>query len=204
MREESKLRKQDEKTADIVADFLDKTFYKEETNDFIRNVEKTLQVYGIDTIFTYKGKKYKCDEKTTAHYGNLKTLALELSFINKNGDVTKGWLLNENLLNNSYLFAWLDNDKVEISLVEKATLLEYIESLGWTRQLLFKKQEKIRNSFDNFQTENLDDLDEYGIKFHYSRQLVEKPINILLPRKKYAELSVFNKIYPTKKWKKTN
>lgn len=64
MREESKLRKQDEKAADIVADFLDKTFYKEETNDFIRNVEKTLQVYGIDTIFTYQGKKYKCDEKT--------------------------------------------------------------------------------------------------------------------------------------------
>jgi hypothetical protein len=202
LRAKSELREEDEKLSNTISDFLDKTFYAEETTDFTRNNDKTLQVCGIDTIFIYDGTKYECDEKAAVRYRNLKTFALELSFINKNGDLNIGWLLDKKNRNNSYLFVWIDVSEIEVALVEKVSIFQYLESIGWTKEHLFKKQQQIRDAFDNSTTVYLGKLDDDGIKFHYSNQLVEKPINILLYRDTFRKLSVFNKVYKTKQFDK--
>lgn len=202
MRQKSLLRDEDEKLSEEIGDFLDKTFYLEETTDSIRIKDKKLQISGIDTIFTYQGQKYECDEKAAVRYRNLKTFSLELSFIDKNGDIAVGWFLSQKNRNNSYLFVWIDDGEIEIALVEKSAILKYLQSLGWTNELLLKKQRKIRYALDNDKFEYLGNLDNDGLKFHYSKQLVEKPINILLYRDVYRKLAIFNKFYSIKEFGK--
>jgi hypothetical protein len=202
MRAESKLRKQDEKMEKIVAKFLDETFYHEDTSVFVRNTNKELQIRGVDTIFTLNGTTYVCDEKSTAQYRDINTFTLELSFIDIYDHPSIGWLIDDDNVNNSYLLAWLDSDKVEVALVEKNTVLKHLESLGWTKERLFRKQEKIREAFDHGRFEPLGNLDRDGLKFHYSTNLVERPINVMLFRDTYRQLSVFNKCYLTKQFAK--
>ena len=202
MRAKSELRDKDEKIEREVGRFLDGTFYKEETSDFTRHWDKGLQVLGVDTEFTLDGKRYMCDEKSTAQYRDIQTFTLELSFIDRNNDRKIGWLLDDGNINNSYLFAWLDTDKVEIALVEKKTLMEHLESIGWTKERLYRKQEKARDAFENGWYERLGNLDRDGIRFIYSKHLVEEPINAMLARDTYRQLSVFNKCYPTKQFAK--
>lgn len=200
MREASILREQDEKISNEVSEFLDSTFYADETSNFVRCDEVELQVQGIDTIFRFDGYRpqCKCDEKTTAQYRNIQTFTLELSFINKNGNVMSGWLLDPHHINNTFLFVWLDDDKVEVALVEKAAILEHLESIGWTRERLIEKEKRIRNN-DN---EYLGNLDRDGCRFCYSKHLVEQPINVMLKRKTYKDIALFTKQYFTNKFKR--
>ena len=193
MREESQLRESDEKTANQVAEFLDSTFYKEETLNAERVNDVERQVKGVDIIFDYNGKKYYCDEKSTAQYRDIKTFTLELSFIDKNGDIKEGWLTNEEEINDSYMLIWLDNDGVEVALVEKKQIIKRLRQLGWTVENLRKKAADIRDLYPNV---NMGDLYKYGARFTFSTHLVEKP-NIMLWRSDYKRMAVFTKKYPT-------
>ncbi len=105
-------------------------------------------------------------------------------------------------MNNSYLLCWIDSAKVdkptsisdilqaELVLVTKEKLLNYLEKNNWTIDLLKLKSKTIReNTNKNFGNLNLN-----GLKFSYSEQLVEKPINIVISREKLKEISTLNKI----------
>lgn len=189
-REESKLRNEDVALSDKIYSFLDETFYKTEATNFSRVTDKERQTKGIDTIFNIGDRAYVCDEKAAVRYRNLKTFSLELSFIDRNNEVKEGWLLDNEHINDSFLFVWIDNyggeaDQVEVALVRKEAIIDYLSSLGWTENNLNIKQKLIRQG----QSTYMGDIKKDGCKFTFSRQLVEQPINILLPRSTYERLA---------------
>jgi hypothetical protein len=191
LREASKLRSEDVSLSDQIYNFLDYTFYKTETSNFERVVDKDRQVKGIDVIFTYNGKEYKADEKAAVRYRNLTTYALELSFINRRNEVQEGWLVRDDLENDSYVFVWVDKNQftgkesVTLAVVTKDKLKNHLESLGWSIANLKKKMSYIRDG----KITNMGNLLTYGCKFTFSEKYVEKPINILLPRDVYMNIA---------------
>jgi hypothetical protein len=201
---ESKLRKTDECCADIVSSFLYDKFYNT-TKEFSRIYDKMEQFKGIDTTFIFNNEKYICDEKAAIRYVNkhLGTFSLELSFLNRKGIETIGWFLDDTKVNNSYLFCWIDkaekniltdiNDikELEIALVKKDKINNFLDEIGWNKQNLLIKCQNIRTNPNEY----LGNFYKNGCKFSKSFQLVEKPINILIKRDKLIELSDFTKIF---------
>lgn len=201
---QSKFRKSDEEAADIVAQFLDEHFYNIICKDVERVYDKSRQVKGIDIEFTYNGHRYKCDEKAAIHCANtgLPTFALEISMLNRGGKEHRGWFVDDTKVNDSYMFIWVDGmtnkhiqsvediKEVEIILVRREKILNYLSSMGWTLNNLINKSNKIRTNPNEY----LGTLKQFGCKFAYSTQLVEKPVNFLLPRETYRKLSDYKAI----------
>ena len=189
MREESKLRDGDIKLSNNIYNFLDKTFYLTEVTNFERVNDKKRQVSGIDVIFEIDGKKYIADEKAAVRWRNISTYSLELSFINKKGEIQDGWFLRDDLQNDSYVFVWIDEKEgkeyVFLAVVKKEKIIDHLKSLGWTKESLKLKESLIRNGTPTYMGKKEKD----GYKFSFSKQLVEKPINIILPRSVYENLA---------------
>ena len=196
-----KIRREDEKMANVVSLFLEQYFYNTvEGYEKVEDRERQLQ--GIDVIFFYNGKQYICDEKAAIRYvnKNLQTFAFELSFLGKGNKLIDGWLISETKKNNSFLCVWIDkadNDilelvddikELEISLINKQKLIEYLEEIGWTIGRLNKKAEKIRNS----EKEYCGDINKHGCKFYCSRYLAEQPVNVIISRSKLKEMSDYH------------
>ena len=89
-----------------------------------------------------------------------------------------------------------------VALVEKGTLMRHLASLGWTMDLLDRKQARIRKAAERGGREPLGDIRTYGIRFHYTDDKAERPINAMLSRKTYRRLALFNKCYPTTQFAK--
>lgn len=197
----SLLRKEDEKCSEIVSNFLDKNFYNK-CKTFERINDKVNQVNGIDVIFELNDKKYVCDEKAAIRYVNryLNTFAMELSFINRNNTLNNGWLLDDKKINDSFLLIYIDKAKnnilqneddiedIELILIRKIKILEYLETLGWTKDKLIEKSNRIRINED----EDCGSFKKNGCKFVCSKQLFEKPVNVLLLRENLRSLSDLN------------
>ena len=192
------VREYDEHCEKIMSDFLHEYFYKQLNPKTIeRIIDKNRQIQGIDVILQIGDKIYTIDEKASIRYINLKTFALELSFIGKNGNVNTGWLLDENKINDYYLLVWINELKhnaiyninsiknVDVALVEKEKILNYLSTIGWNKEKLKIKNNNIRNN----PYEYMGNIKKYNCKFSYSKQLIEKPINILLPKETYIKLS---------------
>ena len=134
---------------------------------------------------------------------NLNTYSLELSFINANGKVQDGWLLENNQKNNSFMFVWLNDntkkthrtkydepftyDEIFVAIVDKQKLLDYLASIEWSINKLKTKSNKIRYN----KNEYLGNIRKNNCEFSFSKQLKEQPINIKLPKSKYIELADF-------------
>lgn len=191
MRDESIFRVSDEAMSENIGDFLDRTLYKENATNFERVRDKGRQVKGIDTIFTLNGEKYYCDEKASVRWRNLNTFSLEISFIDRRGDIVPGWFVSDKCENDSYLFIWIDDkgegEKVEAALVRKEAIKEHLEALGWTGEKLEEKSRQIREKRGI--GINFGNVKRNGCKFSFSKKLVEEPVNILLPREKFIELA---------------
>jgi hypothetical protein len=199
------IREYDEHCEKIVSQFLDEHFYKllPELENFERITDKQYQVKGVDVVINNKDRQVYVDEKAAVKYLKLKTFALELSFLNRFGKLQTGWFLDKKKINDYYLFVWINEltgDKIEditsikevdVALVKKEKLYNYLETLGWTLDKLKVKDKLIREQCNV----NMGDIKKYGCKFSYSEQLKEKPINILLPKTSYIELAdVFKNI----------
>lgn len=192
-------RPYDEHCEKVVAEFLDENFYNNmfTVDSFERIQDKNIQVKGIDVIFSNDNKTYYVDEKAAVKYLKLKTFALELSFLNRKGILQTGWLLDNEKINNYFVFVWInelftekivDKDSIkhaEVALVSKDKIKSYLSSLGWTEEKLKIKDKQIRNNTNVY----MGNIYKNGCKFSYSSHLVEKPINILLPKEKYIELA---------------
>lgn len=200
----SNLRYDDIRCSSILTDFIIDNFYKKICDSFEIVLDKDRQIQGIDSIFKLNDELYICDEKSAIRYANknLQTFSIELCFINKTDNLNVGWFLNDKNINNSYLFIWIDKaivnefnlfksiddlKKVEIALVKKDKIRKYLDDLGWNKENLLKKCERILEN----EHENLTSKDFPDIKFSFSKKLVEKPVNILIKRNKLLELSDF-------------
>ena len=199
----TEIKNEDIKMSSIVSEFVKINFYDKYVKDLEIVVDKKRQVQGIDTIFLIDGKKCYCDEKSAVRYRNIKTFALELSFLNKFDELMNGWFISDRMVNDYYLFIWIDkslsdttdrkiirqiNDitEAEIALVKKEDIFNYLNKLGWTKEKLLQKSERIRMEGDR----NFGDLLYDGCRFTYSEMLSEKPINILLPRKEIRKFAI--------------
>ena len=137
-RKDSELRNEDVRLSDNIYSLLDKKLYATQTTNFERVNDKTRQVKGVDVIFDIGEKHYIADEKAAVRYRNIKTFTLELSFINKKGEIQDGWLIDEHLINNSYVLVWIDNNEsgeefATVALVMKNNIRDYLNKLGWTK-----------------------------------------------------------------------
>lgn len=194
----SKIRREDEKCAEIVSQFLEKHFYnKTENYEKIDDREKQLQ--GVDVIFFFNNKQYICDEKAAIRYVNkgLQTFAFELSFLGKGDKLIDGWLISNTKINNSFLCIWIDKadydiledvddiKELEIALIDKQVLVDYLQSLGWTVNKLHIKADRMRQNLNEPQG----DININGCRFVCSRKLAEKPVNVLVSREKLKELA---------------
>ena len=188
-RGKSVLRKEDEALSTRITEYLDESFYHEVGKEFERVNDRERQVKGVDVIFDIGDKHYVADEKAAVRYRNLKTFSLELSFVNKRGEVQDGWLISDKMENNSYVLIWVDEqdgkESVTIALVMKEKILRYLRDLGWTKDNLERKMSLIRNG----ESEYMGNIYRDGCKFSFSEQLVEKPINVLLSRDAYLQMA---------------
>ena len=199
-----------------IAAFLDENLYSDSNifRHFIRTNGYYDQMDGSDVLLTTSDGKLRMvivDEKVAATQANkdLKTFALELSFFNKGGNKVTGWFVDNSKKTEYYLFGWInkadipydaekdrwdtnsirrDNIKeLEWALVSKKKLHKFLEKKGWTLEKLGRQDEKIR---ENGCVKTRDFID--GVTFRYSDKYAEKPVNILLERKTYIELSDYN------------
>ena len=81
-----------------------------------------------------------------------------------------------------------DITSAEILLITKECIFEYLKEISWNAKKLKLKSDRIRN----FGDKSFGDIDENGVKFAYSERLVEKPINLIIPRLKLREISKFS------------
>ena len=215
-------RKDDMKVEREVAAFLDENLYSKDIfMEFARTDGLEEQISGSDLILTSKDGKLNrsiVDEKVAISRANvdLPTFSLELSFINKYGKKHIGWFLDSSKSTEYYLFGWIlkadipkDEEKpgrwkyheitrdnireFQWALVSRNKIMKYLEKNGWTLDILAKQDEAIRKrGYVKNQKEFI-----RGVSFFYSNKnnkMSEMPINLLLKKETYMELSDFNGI----------
>lgn len=209
-------RRNDSKVEREIAKFFDKYVYSDKDIfiEFARTDTKEEQISGSDVILstTYgKLNRVVVDEKVASRYANtnLGTFSLELSFIGKNGDKKCGWFTDFSKKTEYYMFGWLNNVDIPFNeekkryetdlitcekihdldwaLVSRSEIIKFLEKKGWTLEKLSKQDEAIRKA-EGVKTKEFVD----GVSFRYSGAYIEKPINILLKKEDYFEMSLMN------------
>lgn len=218
------LRTRDSFVEQELCKFLDKTVYKHHYfKDVHRISTKEKQIKGIDIQFSIPCinlYQIKVDEKAQLkkqYIGKpLNTFSLELSFLDKNGYQRLGWFLDERKETQFYFFIWIlkadnndymkedDINDIAFCLVERKKIFNYLQQNGYSKQILQEKNQQIRKANKSGQIEK----DSKPFYFVYSTQLAEKPINLVMNKNIYYQLSDFygvvvkdkiNKVYHIQK-----
>ena len=206
-------RKYDMAVEREIAAFLDEHLYsnKELFTEFARTDTYDEQMRGSDLILSLHDKKIDrviVDEKVAARYANtnLDSFALELSFISKKGSKICGWFLDSSKSTEYYLLGWITKADIEYDkerkryntdsltrdnirelewcLVSRQKIAKFLEKKGWTLDKLAKQDETIR---ERGYVKTLDFVDD--VSFRYSERYIERPVNILLKKQTYIDLS---------------
>ena len=193
-------RKRDSKVEEELSKFLDKYLYSAITKDLVRYSDKSDQLLGKDVSFSLENMgNMIVDEKAATHYINkdIPTFAFELSFLLSDGREVKGWLLDKDKVTEYYLLMWVNADKiwdmvmdditkVEAILLNRNKLIDYLKSESYDEDKLNRANLKIRNN-------NLDGAlgkkQDTSIYFFSTQKLSEKPVNVVVRKKKIEELS---------------
>lgn len=211
-------RKNDMAVEREIAAFLDEHLYSNVGifKEFARTDNRDEQLAGSDLVLSTSDDKLNrvvVDEKVASRYAcsGLDTFALELSFIGRLGKKRCGWLLDNTKVTQYFLFGWIikadipyidgkkrydtnkltrDNIKeLEWVLVSKEKIIKFLEKNGWTLDRLARQDERIRERGSVVTKDFIN-----GISFRYSGDYIEKPINLLLKKDTYKELSDYNGI----------
>ena len=209
-------RKNDMAVEREIASFLDNHLYsnKELFSDFKRTDTYQEQINGSDLILSSSDNKlYRVvvDEKVAARFANknLNTFSLELSFIGRNGKRKSGWFLDSSKSTQYYLLGWImkadidyDNEKkrwntdsitkdrireFDWCLVSRQKIADFLAKQGWSLDKLAQQEETIRTR-GYVKTHDFVD----NVSFRYSDRYIEKPINILLKKQTYIDLSEYH------------
>ena len=199
-----------------IAKFLDTNLYsnKDLFKEFARTDDKDEQIKGSDLVLsTADGKldRVVVDEKVAARFANtnLNSFALELSFIGRDGKRKCGWFTDNSKKTEYYLLGWIiktdigyneENKRyntdditrtnikeLEWCLVSREKIMKFLEKKGWTLDRLALQDNKIRENGGVKTKEFIN-----GISFRYSDSYIEKPINILLEKNSYVEISDYH------------
>ena len=207
-----KRRKSDNLREAATMEFLEERLYKG-NEKYKRNYDRKTQRLGIDFMLAgdESSEEWNVDLKAAAGFKYAKGLhtgCLECFARYKSGNVWKpyvGWFLNPEEINDSFMYAWIDEkygdkedveDKsdiktIEVALVRKHKIIEYLVSIGWPLERIESYiKENIVGHEKDYGTQRID-----GLKFNCPRWFYdeERPINILVPRNIYIDLSDFHK-----------
>lgn len=202
MTKKTEERLSDEHKESVIAQFLDLHLYpKLKSVKTQRIIEKTLQVQGVDITMLCKDILKYIDEKaaTDNKYldGSLQRFCVEITTLNRKGELMEGWFANMTLLTTHYLFVWIrevkdgkltcvdDIKKIEVCLVPKSKIYEYVIKKGWTRERLLEKAHNIRYNGDR-------EFFEDGLKFYFAEHKDEKPIGATIPINVHKRLADFH------------
>lgn len=179
----------------ILSEYLD-SIYNSKNLDFERISDINKQHKGIDIIIKHKSKEYIIDEKAQLHYLNadLPTFTFELSYLNNEDELKKGWLFDDNKLTMYYflitgmflkgdkkiLISSDDFKKLKITSVNRQKLIYHLESIGLNESKLMEYDNELRtnNNFGRYSIEELNPEKE-GLLF-FTEHLSEKPMNLQL------------------------
>jgi hypothetical protein len=209
-------RKKDMTVEREIASFLDKHLYsnKDLFKEFARTDSYEEQIKGSDLILSSSDNKiYRAvvDEKVAARFANtsLNTFSLELSFIGKNDKKRCGWFLDYSKITQYYMFGWIvkadieynqdkrrwDTDSItknsikelDWALVSREKIAKFLEKKGWTLDKLSEQDKIIR---ERGYVKTMDFIND--VSFRYSDKYIEKPINILLKKQTYIDISDYH------------
>lgn len=167
----------------------------------VKNDNLDLQFKGIDYIFESKidsSIRFNVDEKVASNYcsiKNLNTFGVELlSNTRSLGNLCTGWFLKESKETDYFIFGWPErsegelcfleyNDilEIDIMLLNKNRLIELIfDKYNLNLDMLYNHSCKVVTKVPNRKNK----LDDYfnGARFCHSRNLYEKPINLLIDK----------------------
>jgi hypothetical protein len=209
-------RKKDMAVEREIAAFLDEHLYsnKEIFSEFARTDTYEEQMKGSDLILSSSDNKlYRVivDEKVAARYANtdLDSFSLELSFISKANKKVCGWFLDSSKSTQYYMFGWITKADIEYDkskkrwntdtitkdkireldwcIVSRQKIAKFLEERGWTLDKLAQQDQIIR---ERGYVKTFDFVDD--VSFRYSGQYIERPINILLRKQTYMDLSEYH------------
>jgi hypothetical protein len=189
-----------------LANYLDRVFYPNIGAVAERQFEKAQQHKGVDIILTYKDlKKISVDEKALTHYINkdLPTFAFELTSI-QSGTEVEGWLTDQTKITEYYLLIWIWADeewdltessirKLELILVNRFVILEYLSENGFSLEELRNKAREIRKNANNGAQEK---GDHKGFYFFLSKNLKEEPVNVVISKDVLRKLAKYKFLGP--------
>ena len=178
-------RKFDSNQEKIINQFTYTFFLKKEYKDVEMVYDVDKQICGIDAICD----GLNIDIKAQASYINnpRPTFILELSFLDKYGNLKKGWFLNDKLSTTHYCFIWIpsaksnilksidDINRLEIMVVDKERLKDYIFNKYGERNIYKTLDEMITNGV------RYTFLDG-GVKYCQTTTLFEKPVTLVVPK----------------------
>ena len=191
--------------SELFANFMDKAFYRpmekliqapaEATpTSFERVWAKGPQMRGIDVILHEGPWQTTIDEKAQQTYKDkpLETFALELSYL-KGGVIHVGWLIDQKKTTAAYLFCWPEGPKdqpgvftrVRMALVYSDDVKVFLANLGYTREVLCKRDEVIRE--DGLRGRR--DSGDPDFWFVFSPHLKEQPINVVVKSSRLEKLA---------------
>lgn len=193
-----------------LAKYLDEYFYNRLSQEskyksIIRISDKELQLKGVDVIVETQNNKYYIDEKAQLYYINqgLPTFAFEVDFINRNNELSPGWLYNNDLLTDYFFLIWpyaTKNDLSKITvddftfldclMVRKKNIQGYLASCGWDKPSVLSKAKEIRHS----NRRNKIEVGQKGFYFYFSeyKNYSEQPINIVIRKRILQKLAARN------------
>jgi hypothetical protein len=186
-----------------VGKFLDKYFYMNYTNDFHRFSNKNEQLKGKDVSFTIDDlNNIVVDEKSQGNYvnKNLPTFAFEVAYTKPGKGFRIGWLLDSNKESQYYFLIWIwakkekeykaeDISKLRCLLIEKEMIKIFLEKEG----LIFNKIPDITKLIREKDNQGKQDWINFGnFYFFYSKNLAEKPINVVIKRNILEKLALLD------------
>lgn len=215
-------RNADKKGEQLISNILDKTFYPnivESLNGVGEQItDRGMQLLGADYGIAFKssGKinKIYFDEKVALHYlnRNLKTYSFELQrLINTQSGIIDclGWFMDKSLITTTYVLVYLKSDKcsdykqlksiddltsMQVITLDKKQLIKYLQSIGISHELLLTSIKKLRKTQEySIRLKN-------GLKLVQSNNLMEKPINLIIPKKTLINIANGYSIFSDGKW----
>lgn len=195
-------RERDMKVERELARFMDNHLYNDgRFSRAERTDSREAQLSGSDIILSIPSlgiSNIIVDEKGMTQYMNnpLQTFSLELSFMNYDREIT-GWFVDDEKATQYYMLIWPkakvqwdatydDIIEVEYALVSKDAIRKYLETKGYTKEVLIAKAKEIRKSGQ----EGAIEKGQEDFWFYYTTKLVEKPINLILRKKIYQQLAI--------------
>lgn len=197
----------------ILGQYLDQYYYpRRPFNDFERVNDLNQQHRGIDIIANLNNTQLLIDEKGLMSVPNpIPTFALELNYLNPAGERTVGWLYDEQKMSTHYLFCWIKRNDIPIEelterdihytlamLVSKRLLHNYLhETYDINANTLIEKVNEILRNNVGGRLENLSA--NSNSRYHFSNQLPEQPINIVMTREELIQSGAVESYYLVKR-----